>query len=59
MGADKVSPESVTYAINQLRNTKLSEALRATCAVFIGKFGSATGRRILRTHYSARTDHHM
>lgn len=51
MGADKISSDSVKYAINQLRNTKFSEALRATCAVFIGKFGSATQKRILRTHY--------
>ena len=52
MGADKVSFDSVKYAINQLRNTKLSEALRATCAVFVGKFGNVTQRRILKTHYS-------
>ena len=51
MGADRVSSDSVKYAMNQLRNTTFSEALRATCAVFIGKFGSATQRRILRTHY--------
>lgn len=51
MGASKVSPESVDFSIGQMRNAKLSEALRATCAVFVGKFGNATQRRILRTHY--------
>jgi len=53
MGADKVSSDSVGYAINQLRDTQNSEALRATCAVFIGRFGNVTQRRILKTHYSS------
>lgn len=52
MRADKVSSDSVKFAINQLRNTQHSEALRATCAVFVGKFGNVTQRRILKTHYT-------
>lgn len=51
MGAQNVKSESVDFAINELRNSQFSEALRATCTFFVGKFGNATQRRLLKTHY--------
>ncbi len=51
MGAASVKQKSVDFAINQLRNPNFSEALRATCTFFIGKFGNAAQRRLLKTHY--------
>lgn len=53
MDAHHIDQESVKFALNQISNKKFSEALRAACAVFIGKFGNATQRRILKTNYAS------
>lgn len=41
----------IIAAIRDLKDANLSAVVRAASAVFIGKFGSAAQRRILRTYY--------
>lgn len=52
IGATTINEKTINYAINHLRNLNYCEPLRSTCAIIIGKFGSAAQRRILKTHYS-------
>lgn len=48
---ERPSEMVVTTAIRNLKDANLSAVVRAASAAFIGKFGSAAQRRILRTHY--------
>ncbi len=52
MGAEKVKKTTVNFSINQLRDGNLPAALRAICAIFIGKFGNTIQKKLLRNHYS-------
>jgi len=52
MGAKKIKKTTVDFSIKQLRNANLSEALRAICAIFIGKFGNTVQKRLFKNHYS-------
>ena len=52
MSATRVNVKAVRKAIDNLRNKNLNEVLRAVCAIFIGKFGNAVHRRILKSDYS-------
>lgn len=51
MFSSKVKNNTVISAIRHLKDVGRSEVIRAVSAVFIGKFGNATQRRLLRTHY--------
>jgi len=51
MFSSKVKNNTVIDAIRHLQDVGRSEVVRAVSAVFIGKFGNATQRRVLRTHY--------
>ena len=52
MGAKKIKKTTIDFSIKQLRNANLSKALRAICAIFIGKFGNTVQKRLLKNHYS-------
>lgn len=51
MSSKKIKKTTVDFATKQLRNGNLNEALRAVCAIFIGKFGNAVQRKSLKHHY--------
>ncbi|MCK4825892.1 hypothetical protein KA005_59640, partial [bacterium] len=51
MFSSKVKNNTVITAIRHSQDLGRSEVIRAVSAVFIGKFGNASQRRILRTHY--------
>lgn len=53
MASGSVNRATVNSAINHLRDSRLSPALRAVCAVFVSKFGNAAQRRVLTRHYQA------
>lgn len=50
--AKTVSTAAITAIFSVLRNTSCSVALRALCAILIGKHGAPARRHNLRNHYS-------
>lgn len=52
MAAKRVKKTTVNFSIKQLRDANLGEALRAICAIFMGKFSNTAQKRLLRNHYS-------
>jgi len=52
LNLDRVDSSTVTRVIQILRNHSLSIALRALCAIFIGKHGNPGQRRILIQQYT-------
>ena len=51
MGGGSVSASTVNRTITHLRDFNRNEAFRGVCAVFIGQYGNATQRRMLKYHY--------
>lgn len=51
LSTDKVSQKIIKKALTDLKNANLSEALRAVCAILVGKYCNASQRRVLRNHY--------
>ncbi len=52
MASKKVSSKSIKKAVSQLTDNKYTEALRAVCAIFIGKFGDVATKRWLKNYYA-------
>lgn len=52
LSIDKVSQRIIKKALSDLKNANLSEALRAVCAILVGKYCNASQRRVLRNHYT-------
>lgn len=51
--SNSVGKRTLTFALKQLQNLNYNEALRALCAIIIGKFGDMSHRRILKKHYQS------
>ncbi|MHA6279029.1 RNA-directed DNA polymerase [Salinimicrobium sp. CAU 1759] len=50
--AENVSDSILKQALSDLQNPTKNPALRAICAILVGKNGTAQKRRILKNHYS-------
>jgi hypothetical protein len=50
--AESLTDLTIRYALADLQNQSKNNGLRSICAILLGKYGSATIRQILKTHYS-------
>lgn len=55
----KISESILNLAIADLQNSSVSNYVRGVCAILIGKYGSASQRRILKTHYSSENSEYV
>jgi hypothetical protein len=56
---DSVSPGILDIAIKDLKSHEKNNALRALCAIIIGKHGSSALRRILKAHYQSENSEYV
>jgi len=56
---DNVSSEILDIAIKDLKSQDKNNALRALCAIIIGKHGSSALRRILKVHYQTENSEYV
>ncbi|MBI2166420.1 MAG: hypothetical protein HYU29_08490 [Chloroflexi bacterium] len=59
LSASSNPPSSVSDALNILTDLRRSEELRALCAIFVGKFGNAASRTVLRGHWDSEPAQHV
>ncbi len=51
MSASNVKSRTVDRALQHLTRRRYNDAVRAACALLVGKFGNAGQRRLLKSHY--------
>ena len=49
--SSKLSEATIKFALADLQNPKKNIGLRSICAILVGKYGTASYRRILKKHY--------